>query len=89
MHFSRLAKRNKQNQDLPFTSEETKQIIEKMNQDLLSLSVQIGEAAQNENRALIMQLIDEAKNINEDINKHESFLNKLQENPDEYQLLMW
>jgi ElaB/YqjD/DUF883 family membrane-anchored ribosome-binding protein len=49
----------------------------------------VGEKLEKIKDKIHKVLEETAKNINEDINKHESFLNKLQENPDEYQLLMW
>lgn len=89
MSFSRLAKRKKTVSDLPYTLEETKEIINQMNKTFSSLCADISVAAQSENRELVLQLIEQAKNTNNDINTHELYLKKLEENPDEYQMLMW
>ena len=89
MVFSRLAKRKKPVSDLPFTLEETKEVINQINQNFFSLCADISNAAQSENRELVLQLIEQAKKTNDDINSHEAYLKKLEENPDEYQMLMW
>jgi predicted transposase YbfD/YdcC len=86
----RLVKKSKKKiKELGMTLEEAKNSIEQLKENFFNVSSEISVAGQNEDRVQILNLIDQLKKIEQQVKEHEEFIRIREENPEQYQMLMW